>query len=104
MIEFDQELSPEETDNVIESIAQDVVRRRLETPAILFLESHKPLAFVASQAMIVGTPILGSLIGVDKVSRYSSLLRSRDSIEKLICRIETLVAERDAGGAVRAGE
>jgi hypothetical protein len=104
MIDFDQELSPEETDNVIESIARDVARRRLETPAILFLESHKPLAFVASQALVVGTPILGSLFGVDKVSRYSSLLRSRDSIEKLICRIEALVAERDDCPAARSGE
>jgi hypothetical protein len=104
MMDCDQELSPEETDKVIESIARDVVRRRLETPAILFLESHKPLAFVASQALVVGTPILGSLLGVERISRYSSLLRSRDNIERLICRIEALVDARGTGGAERAGE
>jgi hypothetical protein len=93
--QFDRELSPEETDNIIESIAQDVVRRRLETPAILFLESHKPLAFVASQALIVGTPVLGSLFGLDKIRHYSGLLQSRDNIEKLLQRIEALTAERD---------
>lgn len=92
---FDRELSPEETDNIIESIAQDVVRRRLETPAILFLESHKPLSFVASQALVVGTPMLGSLFGVDKIRQYSGLLQSRDNIEKLLQRIEALTAERD---------
>ncbi|MDO8587418.1 MAG: hypothetical protein Q7T82_10290 [Armatimonadota bacterium] len=101
MIDFEQELPPEEIDSIIESIAADIVRRRLETPAVLFLETHKPLSFVASQALVVSAPLLGSLFGIDKVSRYSGLLRSRDSIERLIRRIEELVAERDKPASVQ---
>ena len=99
MIDFDRELTPEEADEMIESIACDVVRRRLETPTILFLESHKPLSFIASQALVVGTPILGTLFGVERMSGYSALLRSRENLEKLIRRIETLSAERDRSKA-----
>lgn len=98
MIDFEQELPPEEVDKVIDEIARDVVRRRLETPVILFLETHKPLSFVASQALVVGSPVLGALFGIDRVARYSGLLRSRENVERLIRRIEELVAEKKPSG------
>jgi hypothetical protein len=95
MIDLDQDLPQDEIDKLTDSIARDVVRRRLETPAILFLETHKPLSFVASQALVVGTPFLGALFGVERMNRYSGFLRSRENVEGLVRRIEELVAERD---------
>ena len=94
MIDIERELPEAELEGVIESMAKDVVRRRLETPAVLFLEMHKPLSFVASQALVVGTPLLGSLFGAERITRYSSLFKSRDNVEKLIRRIEELAAGR----------
>jgi len=104
MINFEQEIPPEEIDNIIESMARDVVRRRLETTAVLFLETNKPLSFVASQALVVGTPLLAPLFGVDTMRRYSGLLRSRDNIEKLIRRIEELASEREKPNSKEAGK
>ena len=101
MIDFEQELPQEEIDKIIESAAQDVARRGLQTPAILFLESHKPLSFLASQAVVVGVPLLGPLFGAEKMMQVSKLLRSKDNVEKLIRRIEELSAEKN--DAAKAG-
>ncbi|MDO8684842.1 MAG: hypothetical protein Q7N50_15370 [Armatimonadota bacterium] len=104
MLNFEEELSQEETDRLIEKIATDVVRRRLETPAVMFLEMHKPLSFIASQALLVGTPALGALFGAETMSRYSGLLRRRENVEKLIQKIEQLSKEKDKSTAGASGE
>lgn len=93
-----EEPSQAESDRLIDSIARDVVRRRLETAAVMFLEMNKPLSFVAGQALVVGTPVLGAVFGADKVMRYGNLFGSRENVEKLIKKIEELVAERTHGG------
>ena len=94
MIDFEQELPQEDIDRIIESAAQDIVRRGLQTPAILFLETHKPLSFVASQALVVGVPLLGPLFGAERMMQVSKLLRSKENVEKLIGRIESLSVEK----------
>ncbi|NLH98156.1 MAG: hypothetical protein GX446_01545 [Chthonomonadales bacterium] len=80
---------------MIEKIAMDIHRRGLETPAILFLEMHKPLSFFASQTLIVTTPLIAPIVGFDRVRNAANLLESRDNVELLIRRIEELAAARD---------
>ena len=43
---------PEEEDAVLDKLARKVVARRMAVPAILFLESTKPLNFIASQVLV----------------------------------------------------
>ncbi len=92
----DEELSPEELDKLIDELARKVVDRALETPAIMFLEMHKPVAFLASQSMLVASPILGPLFGREGIERYSQLFSTQENVELLIRRIEDLAEERDA--------
>ena len=100
MIDFEQELPQEDIDRIIESAAQDIERRGLQTPAILFLETHKPLSFVASQALVVGVPLLGPLFGAERMMQVSKLLRSKENVEKLIGRIESLSVEKSDAAKV----
>lgn len=90
----DEELSPEERDKLIDELARKVVDRRLETPAILFLEMHKPVTFLASQTMLVASPFLVPLFGLEGVQKYSRLFSTRENVELLIQRIENLADER----------
>jgi hypothetical protein len=85
----------QDVEQAIEEIASEVVRRKLEAPAILFFEMNRPLAFIGSQALIVATPLLGPLFGPEKMARYSKLLSKRENVEKLIDRIEELSREKD---------
>ncbi|MCX7688976.1 MAG: hypothetical protein N2045_13505, partial [Fimbriimonadales bacterium] len=59
MREFWKEpLTEAQKQELIDALAQKVVKRGLSSPAILFLELHKPLAFIGSQAGIVFAPFL----------------------------------------------
>jgi len=86
-------LSDERRAEVIDAIARKIVDRRLETPAVLFLDMHKPLSFVASQAMLVGLPFLGIFFGAQPVADVSKLFADPANVEALISRIEQMSAE-----------
>jgi hypothetical protein len=88
------EVTPEERDRVIETVAYGVMKRGLETPAILFLEMHKPVSFFASQGIIVSSPFIAPFIGLDNLRIASRLLEKRENVELLIRRIEELVIEK----------
>lgn len=88
-------LSDEDVEKKLDAIARQVVDRRMEMPMAMFLEMHKPLSFLASQAMIVGMPFLGPFVGHQKMADYSKLLSDSANVERLILRIEELAAQRD---------
>jgi hypothetical protein len=90
--ELYSDLTDEERDAILDSVARKVVDRRLEMPAVLFLEMYKPLAFLASQALVVSMPMLSPLLGVERMSQLSRLLKDRQNIELLIQRIEQMAA------------
>lgn len=93
--ELGEPLSEEETEKFVADVATEIVKRRLETPAVLFLEMHKPLSYIASQGLIVAMPFLGPIIGQERIARFSRFLQARDNIERLIQRIEDMSEERD---------
>jgi hypothetical protein len=88
------ELGEEERDRIIEKIAAGIIQRRMETPAILFLEIHKPLTFFTSQSLIITSPLIAPLVGLERVHVAARLLESRDNVERLIRRIEEMAMER----------
>jgi len=94
-IDIDTPLTEEERDSLIDSIASVIVKRRLETPAILFLEANKPLSFVASQSVLVAMPFLAPLIGAQRTADFSKLLRDRANVDMLISRIEEMASDCD---------
>ena len=77
-----------QTDVLLDKIAQTVVARRLEMPAVLFLEMHRPLAFLGSQALYFLTPLLGTIAAPEQISRLARLLDTPEGVERLIRAIE----------------
>lgn len=77
---------------LLERIARKVVDRGMSAPAIFFLESIKPLNFVASQAMIFFAPILTTFFSRSDYERLARILEDRGSLEELLGRIEALEA------------
>jgi hypothetical protein len=72
------------------------VNHRLETPAIIFLESIKPLSFIGSQLWLMyGVPMLGLVVDEHQTSEYGLLFEDRRHVEALISQIETLAREAD---------
>lgn len=85
---WQNELSEEESEALISKAASEIKKRKLQVPAILLFEMHKPLSYVSSQAAIVFSPFLVPFLGFDNVNNYSKLLADRNSIEKLLSKLE----------------
>ncbi len=90
VMDWDAEISDEERDILIDAFAQKVDARGLHVPVILFLEMHKPFAFLAGQSMVLGSGFLAPLFGAGNVQRYSKLIESRENVERMIRRIEEM--------------
>jgi hypothetical protein len=90
---IERDLPPEERDRLLERAATAVVRRRLEMPAVLLLELHRPLTYLSSQALVLFTPLLGAALGLERVQTLAKLLEERENLDRLIDRIETLSRE-----------
>jgi hypothetical protein len=95
MLPLEIEITPEERDKILERIAGEVTRRRMEVPAILALELHRPLAFVGSQTLVVLTPMLAPAFGLKNMQTAARLLEDRANIDRLLERIEELAASRE---------
>jgi hypothetical protein len=92
--------SPEITDQeLLGRLANWIVTRRLTAPAILFLETHRPLSFVGSQAMVAASPIVHflepffrGLVGPGYehalYRRFANIIEDRANVERLIIEIE----------------
>ncbi len=93
---WDEPLAPEERETLLARIADAVTRRGLETPALLALEMHRPAAFLASQGLIVFGPLLGPLLGLERMQNVSRLLREPGAVDALIERIEEKARAREA--------
>jgi len=86
-------LTPEQRDRIIDDFAWKVVRRKLETPAILFLEMHKPLTTIASTMVTFSQPTLGAFLGFRRMAEWAALLNERENVDQLIRRIEELTGQ-----------
>jgi hypothetical protein len=92
------EVAPEDV-ALLDRLAARIVELRLETPAILALESARPLSLVAGQAMVFLEPIVQSLFRLPDYRRFASLVERRECLGVLVDRIEARAGERGAPAA-----
>ncbi|MBX2802363.1 MAG: hypothetical protein KTR31_32085 [Myxococcales bacterium] len=85
----------DEEDEAVQAVAQFVVRFGLTVPAVLWLESVRPLSFVGSQAMHMLSPSIAAFLPVNQWDALAALLEERDGLEVLVRRIEDIDAGRE---------
>ena len=96
------EVDPRELQQQLaQNIARRVVRWGLTVPAILFLEMHRPLNFVASQMLLALSPIVSIVARADELNTLAKMLERRESTEELVVAIEAAQAEADRARAAR---
>lgn len=76
--------------DLIERLSRAIVGRGLATPALIFLETFRPLHFVGSQATHFFAPFLGALGSEDSARELADFLEQRGSIDFICRRIEEL--------------
>lgn len=85
----DDEFNPDDM-ALIDRVAGEIVKRRMATPALLFLESIRPISFLASQAMYMLRPfiIAATLGNPASYERFVLLMEKSEGMEKFILSIE----------------
>jgi len=83
---------------LLERLARRVVELRLETPALLTLESARPLSLLAGQAMLFFEPFAQALFRLPDYRRLAALIERREALEALSRLIEQAADERERAG------
>ena len=73
---------------LLDKAAGFVVKKRMSAPAVLFLESLRPLSFIGSQAMVFLQPVVASFFSPLEYERLAQILERRESIGLFIERIQ----------------
>jgi hypothetical protein len=89
-------LTEQKEKQLIDKIAGTIVKRKMEAPAILFLETMKPISFLSSQlALFTVSPFL-TIFGEYQQDGYDiiSLFEKPGNVERLIVTLETISKEK----------
>jgi len=93
--------SESEREKVLEGVVTRIAKYRLQTPAVLLLEMHKPLRSLAWQATHFVSPLLAPILGVSRMEDLAWLFSSPDNLERLIAKIEASRADPERGNGAR---
>ncbi len=80
----------DEERQLVDRICRELVRRRLATPALMFLEMSRPLNFLGSQLLHFLSPLLSGLTQSRGHRHLAAFLEHRGSVDYLCRRIEEL--------------
>lgn len=88
--DWDASVPREHRDELIEKLADNIVKRGLQTPALWMLEIHKPLMPLGGQLAIAFSPMLGPLFagGAQDLQTITKLMREPGATDQLISLIQ----------------
>jgi hypothetical protein len=87
-----KELTPQQ-EEILLKIARKVIYWKMAVPAILFLESMKPLNYIGSQMMAFFEPFVQTLFSWKDYDEFRKMMEERETVERLLQKIEQLDAE-----------
>jgi hypothetical protein len=73
---------------LLDRIAERIVELRLELPAILTLETGRPLSLLAGQTMIFLEPLVGAFLKLPDYRRFAQMIERRETVEALLRSVE----------------
>ncbi|MGE5560507.1 MAG: hypothetical protein ACM3XN_05555 [Chloroflexota bacterium] len=83
-----EELTAKRRDELIDWFVDQVTKRGLTTPAIIFLEVNRPMTFVASSLATFLGPIVGVVLPPNMMDEIAALLADRSNVDLVIDRLE----------------
>jgi hypothetical protein len=79
-----------EQEAVVEKLCREIVRRRLVSPALVFLEMSRPLNFLGAQALHFLAPLISAVTDDAGHRHFAAFLERRGAIDLLCERIQAL--------------
>ncbi len=84
------EISQERANELTDRYAKFIVERKMAAPAIMSIESLKPLNFLGSQALYFVAPFAELLFQAKEYQEFAALIERDEYIEMLLKKIERL--------------
>jgi hypothetical protein len=91
--EGDKPKLTEKQAELLDKLAKKVVEYRMTVPAIMFLETVKPLSYIGSQTMVFFEPMVKAVFNVAEYDEIRILMEDRRNVEELLVRIEKFDGE-----------
>lgn len=88
--------TPEEV-SLLERVSVEVARRGMVTPALILLESSRPLTGVTAQFLVFVEPALTFVLTRAQVTQFVRFLERPDAIDRLCGALEAADARRVTG-------
>jgi len=76
----------------VEKIASKISQLGLVGPAVVLLEAHKPLAFIASQALLVAQPSLDLFLPHLSTRQLADLLADPSRLDQLLLILQSKIS------------
>ena len=74
----------------LDRLADAIARRRMQTPAILALESSRPLGGIAANAAHAIAPLLRGIVPPEELDAAARLLQHPRAIDELVGRLQAV--------------
>ena len=87
-----------EDDAWLGELAGRIARRGLTAPAVLWLESLRPVSFLGSQVLHFLSPIVQLVVPAASLPRLAEILEERSHLERMLEHLETVVDAGEASG------
>ena len=101
-VEPDGPVAPPDRERaIIEDLLSRIVHRRMTTPAILLLESFRPMGAIGAQGMHALAPFAGVVVDAALWEGLARWLQRRGSLPWMLDRLEQLQAEADGALGAR---
>ena len=75
------------TRDIVDRVCVSIVKRGMETPALMALEMCRPLNFVAAQALHIVQPAAEVVLDTAAMEKFALFLEQRGSVEYLCNRL-----------------
>ena len=84
-----EDIPESEQHALLEKAAAWIVRRGLTAPAIIALETCKPINFLGSQFLIAFSPFVQAIFKGDQYHKFALIIEKDANVERLIELIES---------------
>ncbi|MCI0331477.1 MAG: hypothetical protein L0196_11140 [candidate division Zixibacteria bacterium] len=91
--EGDKPKLTEKQSELLDKLAQKVVGYKMTVPAIMFLETVKPLSYIGSQTMVFFEPMVKAVFSFAEYDDFRIIMEDRRNVEELLTRIERFDGE-----------
>ena len=92
---------PDRERALVEDMLRRIVSRRMTTPAILLLESFRPMGAIGAQGMHALAPFAGVVVDPALWEQLARWLQRRGSLPWMLDRLEALQADANAAASGR---